>query len=105
MPSLVDIITFSPCSINKGTLIWYPVSSVASFEAFEVVFPKYVKEVTIQNANVLYENGLKIGRIDTYTENDIVRIRVELEGIQKTFSESSITNGTNIIINANIKVD
>lgn len=73
--------------------------------AFEVVFPKYVKEVTIQNANVLYENGLKIGRIDTYTENDIVRIRVELEGIQKTFSESSITNGTNIIINANIKVD
>ena len=73
--------------------------------AFEVVFPKYVKEVTIQNANVLYENGLKISRIDTYTENDITRIRVELEGVQKTFSESTITNGTNIIVNANIKVD
>lgn len=73
--------------------------------AFEVVFPKYVKEVTIQNANVLYENGLKISKIDTYKENDITRIRVELEGVQKTFSESSITNGTNIIVNANIEVD
>ncbi len=73
--------------------------------AFEVVFPKHVKDVTIQNANVLYENGLKISKIDTYKENDIPKIRVELEGTQKTFSESSITNGTNIIVNANIEVD
>lgn len=73
--------------------------------AFEIVFPKYVNGVTIQNANVLYENGLKIGTIDTYTENDIVKIKVELEGTQKTFSESTLTNGTNIIITADIEVD
>ncbi len=73
--------------------------------AFEVVFPKYVNDVTIQNLNVLYENGLRVKTVDTYKENDITKIKVELEGIQKTFSESSITNGTNIIINANIKVD
>lgn len=73
--------------------------------AFEIVFPKYVDDVTIQNLNVLYENGLRVDKVDTYKENDIVKIRVELEGMQKTFSESTITNGTNIIINANIKVD
>lgn len=73
--------------------------------AFEVVFPKHVKNVTIQNVNVLYENGLRVKSIDTYTEHDITKIRAELEGVQKTFNESSITNGTNIIINANIEVD
>lgn len=73
--------------------------------AFEIVFPKYVKDVTVQNLNVLYENGLKISEFTTYKKNDIIVLRVELEGVQKTFCESSMTNGTNILINVNIKVD
>lgn len=72
---------------------------------FELVFPKYVKDVTVQSINLLYENGLQVSDFNTYTENDIVKMRIELSGIQKTFSESSITNGTNIIVNVNIEVD
>lgn len=73
--------------------------------SFELVFPKYVKDVTVENINLLYENGLKVSDFETYTENDIVKMRIELDGVQKTFSDSSITNGTNIIVNADIKLD
>lgn len=72
---------------------------------FELVFPKYVKDVAVENINLLYENGLKVSDFETYTENDIVKMRIELEGAQKTFSDSSITNGTNIIVNADITLD
>lgn len=73
--------------------------------SFELVFPKYVKDVTVENINLLYENGLKVSDFETYTENDIVKMRIELEGAQKTFSDSQVTNGTNIIVNADITLD
>lgn len=72
---------------------------------FELVFPKYVKAVSVQSINLLYENGLQVSDFNTYTESDIVKMRIELVGTQKTFSESSITNGTNIVVNVNIEVD
>ncbi len=72
---------------------------------FEMVFPKYVKGVSVESINLLYENGLKVKDFQTYTESDIVKMRVELGGMQSSFSQSSATNGTNIIINTNIEVD
>ncbi len=73
--------------------------------SFEFIFPKHVKQVTVENINLLYENGLRISDFHTYTEADVVKMRIELSGVQKTFSENTITNGTNIIINVKIKVD
>lgn len=73
--------------------------------SFEVVFPKYVKEVSIESINLLNDCGLKVSDFETYTESDLVKMRIELSGTQTTFSENSITNGTNIIVNANIEVD
>lgn len=73
--------------------------------SFEFVFPKYVKEVNVESINLLYENGLRVSDFETYVESDIVKMRVELTGVQTTFSESSITNGTNILINVKIRVD
>lgn len=73
--------------------------------SFEVVFPKYVKSVAIESINLLNDCGLRVSDFETYTESDLVKLRIELTGTQTTFSENSITNGTNIIINANIEVD
>lgn len=73
--------------------------------SFEVVFPKYVKEVSIESINLLNDCALKVSDFETYTESDLVKMRIELSGTQTTFSENSITNGTNIIVNANIEVD
>ena len=73
--------------------------------SFEIVFPKYVREVNVESINLVYEEGLRVADFETYTESDIVKMRVDFEGTQRRFSESTITNGTNIIINATVKVD
>lgn len=73
--------------------------------SFEIVFPRYVKEVRIESINLLNDAGLRVSDFETYTENDIVKMRVDLSGTQTTFCENSITNGTNIIISADIDVD
>lgn len=72
---------------------------------FEIVFPGYIKVVEIQNMNLFHEDGLRVSDFKTFTQNGEVRLKLELEGAQKSFCESSLTNGSNIIINANIKVD
>ena len=73
--------------------------------SFEIVFPKYVTSVGIESINLLNDCGLRVGDFETYTENDIVKMRIDLTGTQTMFSENTITNGTNIIVNANIQID
>ena len=72
---------------------------------FEIVFPGYIKDVDIQNMNLFYEEGLRVSDFRTFTQDGEIRLKLELAGAQKAFCESSLTNGTNVIINANIKVD
>ena len=73
--------------------------------SFEIVFPKYVKEVSVQSVNILYEEGLRVDDFKTYKEDDIVKIKLDLKGTQTKFVDSEFTNGTNIILNLNIEVD
>lgn len=73
--------------------------------SFELVFPKYVKNVTVENINLMYHCGLRIADFQTYIENEIVKMRIDLSGIQEQFSNSVITNGTNILLNLNIELD
>ena len=73
--------------------------------SFELVFPSFVKEVTINNVYTLYQNGLSIRDYNVVDVNGLKRIVVNLDGIQSGFNFSNITNGTNLIINANIRVD
>ena len=72
---------------------------------FEIVFPGYIKDVEIQNMNLFHEDGLRVNDFKTFTQDGEIRLKLELIGTQKSFCESSLTNGSNIIINANIKVD
>lgn len=73
---------------------------------FEVVFPSYVTGVEVQSVNLLYEEGLTVKNITLFKdEANIQRMKVQLEGVQRKFSTSTITNGTNVIINAKIIVD
>lgn len=73
--------------------------------SFELVFPSYVKDITINNIYTLYQNGLSIRDYTVVDIDGIKRIVVNLDGIQNGFDFSNITNGTNLIINANIRVD
>lgn len=72
---------------------------------FEIVFPKYVEDVTINSVNLLYKNGLSMLDSKVVYENGYVKIRINLEGTQSEFNFSNITNGTNILLDTNIVVD
>ena len=72
---------------------------------FEIVFPDYIKEVNINTVNMLYKNGLSILDYVVLNENGRLKLRINVEGTQEGYNFSSMTNGTNIIIDANIVVD
>ena len=80
-------------------------SDIYKNPSFELVFPSFVKEVKLNNIYTLYQNGLSIKNHQVINENGINKIIIDFEGIQNGFNFSNITNGTNIIINANLKVD
>lgn len=74
--------------------------------SFEIAFPKHVKEISLNNVNVLNGGELSLAGYITYLNSDeTLRIKVDLAGVQTRFNESAITNGTNIIVNADIIVD
>ena len=70
--------------------------------SFEIVFPEYVKELTLNSINTLYKNGLSISDYQVVEEAGIKKIRVNLTGAQTDYNFSDITNGTNIILDTNI---
>lgn len=73
---------------------------------FEIALPKYVSNIDLKAINMLYESGLSIGNSTIYrAEDGSLRMRIEVNGTQTEFSDGEITNGTNIIVNANITVD
>lgn len=73
--------------------------------SFELVFPKYVKKVSLENMSLIYKCDLRIADYEIYTENEIVKMRIDLEGIQTRFSDCSMTNGTNLLLNLNMELD
>ena len=73
---------------------------------FEISLPKYVTNIDIKSANMLFESGLSIGNTTIYRADDgTQRMRIEIKGTQTEFSNGTVTNGTNIIINTNITLD
>lgn len=78
-----------------------PESDIYGHSVFEVELPEYIENLEITNANILYGEGLSITEI--VPEGRILRIT--LDGMQDGINSGVITNGTNIVINANIKVN
>lgn len=83
----------------------FETSDIYKNPTFELVFPTFVKEVNLNNIYTLYQNGLSIKNYQVVNENGVNKIIIDFEGVQNGFNFSDITNGTNIIINANLKVD
>ena len=74
---------------------------------FEITFPEEIKEITIKTMNVLYGNEeLQVSNLEAYkNENGNVVIRVSVQGTQTQYSLGEVTDGTTIILNADIKLD
>ena len=80
-------------------------SDIYKNPSFEIVFPSFVKDVSINNIYTLFQNGLSIRDYDVIDIEGLKRIVINLDGVQNGFDFSNITNGTNVIVNANIRVD
>ena len=105
MSSLSTVYTNENVEFKIDLLNNLDTSDLYKNPSFEIVFPSFVKDVTINNVYTLYQNGLSIRDYNVVDVNGFKRIVVNLDGIQNGFDFSNITNGTNLIINANIRVD
>lgn len=76
-------------------------SDVYGHSVYEIEMPEYVQSVEVTNASVLYGEGLNI----TSAVVDGKIIRVTVDGVQEGINSGVLSNGTNLVLNANIKVD
>ena len=80
---------------NKDT------SDMYGHSVFDVELPENVENVEITNASILYGEGLQITSVEALGKV----IRVTVDGVQDGINSGALTNGTNIVLNANIKVN
>ncbi len=80
-------------------------SDVYGDSVFEVEMPAYIQSMEITNTNIVYGEGLNIKSVEPYENNGRIYIRITLEGKQEYLNSGVLTNGCNIVINSNIKVD
>ncbi len=72
---------------------------------FDIELPSYIEDINIKEYKILYDDELVIKDIQKLQKDGKIVLRVQLEGIQTKFSTGSVTNGTNIVLNTDIKLN
>lgn len=80
-------------------------SDIYGQSEFEIKMPKYIERFEVNDYSIIYGEGLEISNISSYEENGNVYLRISLSGIQKAISSGIVSGGTNIVLDADIKVD
>ncbi len=80
-------------------------SDVYGHSEFEIRMPDYVTDVEVTDSSIMYGEGLDISNIEVYDIEGAKYIKVTVDGTQNTISTGVLNNGTNIVLNTNIKVD
>lgn len=80
-------------------------SDVYGNSRFQIKLPEYIESVDVTDSNIVYGEGLELNSVQGFVENGNAYIDISLNGKQKELSSGIISNGTNIVLNANIKVD
>lgn len=69
----------------------------------ELILPNYIRDLTIKDVNLLFEDELKIkGRRTYVNDSGNIVIEVELEGEQSVYSQNEVSKGANLVINTDI---
>lgn len=72
----------------------------------EIVLPKYVTDLDIQNASLVYGKDFKIKDAVKYRNQDgNIAVKVSLTGEQKSYNEDAVTEGATLIMKANVKTN
>lgn len=72
---------------------------------FEIEMPEYITNMNITNASMIYGEGLEIANVESYVRDGKIIIKITVAGNQTDFNSGVLTNGTNIVLNADIDVD
>lgn len=80
-------------------------SDVYGHSEFEIRMPDYVTDVEVTDSSIMYGEGLEISNIEVYDIEGAKYIKVTVDGTQNSISTGVLNNGTNIVLNTNIKVD
>ncbi len=78
-------------------------SDMFGHSIYEVTLPESIESVEVTNASILYGEGLDI--VSAVFDPNTKTIRIEIDGKQEGINSGVLTNGTNIVINANLKVN
>lgn len=76
-------------------------SDIYGHSVFEIELPESIESVELTDASLLYAEGLTITSAIVNNKTIIVT----LDGIQEGINSGVLTNGTNIVLNTNIKVN
>ncbi len=76
-------------------------SDVYGHSDFEIELPEYVENIELTNVSLLYGEGLQL--TGSSVEGRIIRFSID--GRQDGINSGVLTNGTNIVLNANINVN
>ena len=77
------------------------VSDPYGHSVYQIEFPENVEQIDVTTASMLYEEGLSI----TSCEVNGNTVTVVVDGVQNGINSGVLTNGTTIVLNANIKVN
>lgn len=88
-------------------------SDIYGNSTFKIVLPKYIENIEISDAKVVYGEGLEIDTAELMREGENLVIQVSLKGKQENIVKNTnltdgsniLTNGTNIVFNTNIKIN
>ena len=80
-------------------------SDVYGESEFLIEMPEYVETVEVTDYSIVYGEGLEISEITAYEEDGTIYLRIHVTGEQNAISSGIVSNGTNIILNANIEVN
>ncbi len=76
-------------------------SDLYGHSVFEIELPSDLESVEIINSKLVYGEGLEITKVEVIDRI----IRITLDGVQEGINSGILTNGTNITLNANIKLN
>lgn len=72
---------------------------------FEIEMPEQITNMNITNSSMIYGEGLEIANVESYIRDEKIIIKITVVGNQTDFNSGVLTNGTNIVLNADIDVD
>ena len=80
-------------------------SDVYGNSSFHIQMPEDIEEMKITNAAIAYGEGLDISKADAYEKDGRVYIDIDLVGQQTMMNSGVLSNGCNIVLNADIDLD